>query len=604
MIRKMPKWIAGAALALIAGAAPLACGGGGGTDNMAGAGNDEDGTGGNDTDGTGGKDTDGTGGNDTDGSGGNDGEAGADGTGGTAPADASIDDLISAICEWEFGCCDAGEAAFRLGTAAGGSVEDCVSFFTFQLHDSNATANPFPAGSGQGLLGVLGYTVDLTRVNENPSGIGECVAAYEDMGCPTEADTDAACTPPDAPDAAPCALVNLFDPKLVEGDECTLALTEGGTNDVECPAGTTCLDVAANDPDNPNNYPTCVQRGEEDEPCFDDADCDYNFYCAPNSRCAEKGDEGDDCTFNDNDNPMLLDEDAGCKAGLKCDPDNLVCVNMCEENYPCSSNAECPEDTVCAPVTITGDSASWHQCRPTGTGASDRCDLPNEDADCADNRYCDGSVCQGDLLINSTTCSRDEMCESGSFCDLNGFDSTNVARTASQLCVAYQQAGEPCFYPSATASSGCGPDAPLCLQDATDGVWKCSDALKDAGDVCVPLADGLPPECEPGLICELVDAEYKCSAGADLEEDCDDIVGDDSELDCGVGLTCDVDDICIEQLDAGGDCEDPEVANTPKPSLCKNGSCVENWDDNGPDFICTDAPVPESNGGDNLTCGG
>src|SRR6478735_5628597 len=113
MIRKMPKWIAGVAIALIAGAAPLACGGGGGTDNMAGAGNDEDGTGG--TDGA-------TGGNDNDGSGGGD-------TDGTAPADASIDDLISAICQWEYGCCDGGEVSYRLGTAAGQSVDDCVEYF-------------------------------------------------------------------------------------------------------------------------------------------------------------------------------------------------------------------------------------------------------------------------------------------------------------------------------------------------------------------------------------------------------------------------------------------------------------------------------------------
>ena len=51
MIRRMPKWVAGIALVLVAGAAPLACGGGGGTDNMGGDANDE-GTGGNDNDGS------------------------------------------------------------------------------------------------------------------------------------------------------------------------------------------------------------------------------------------------------------------------------------------------------------------------------------------------------------------------------------------------------------------------------------------------------------------------------------------------------------------------------------------------------------------------
>src|SRR6478735_912543 len=608
MIRKMPKWIAGVAIALIAGAAPLACGGGGGTDNMAGAGNDEDGTGGGgDTDGTGGNDTDGTGGNDTDGTGGTDGEAGGDGTGGTAPADASIDDLISAICEWEFGCCDGGEATYRLGTAAGDSVEDCVSFFTFQLHESNATANPFQAGSGAGLLGMLGYTVDLSRVEENAAGIGECVAAYQDMDCPSAADADAYCTEPDAPDSSPCALVNLFDPALDEGDQCTIELREGGTNDVECPVGTTCLDQG--DPDNPNSYPTCVQRGEEDEPCFEDADCDYNFYCAPNSKCVEKGDIGDDCTFNDQDDPAPLDEDAGCKAGLKCDPDNFVCVNSCTENYPCGSNAECPEDFVCAPVSINGSTAVWHQCVSTGTTASDHCDL-NDDADCAADSYCDGVdlVCLDDVNL-SDACSKDAMCEEGSFCDLNYADATNVYRVASLACTAYFQAGDPCFYPTAGVSSGCSPDAPLCLYDSTDARWEGAEELRGEGDDCYDTVSvALPSECEAGLRCEVTDAAatwpYTCTAGAGLDDDCDNLYGDDTDLDCGAGFTC-KDAVCIAQLDPGEDCEDADNPGFGDPDLCKNGAlaCVENWDNNGPDFICSDAPVPESNGGDNLTCG-
>src|SRR6478736_2737097 len=218
MIRKMPKWIAGVAIALIAGAAPLACGGGGGTDNMAGAGNDEDGTGGGgDTDGTGGNDTDGTGGNDTDGTGGTDGEAGGDGTGGTTTVgDASIDDLIDAICEWEFSCCNDGELTYRLGSA-GDDVQDCIDVFTFQFHSSNTVDNPYPAS---GLLGTLGYVVVPSHVKENPAGIGECVAAYEAMGCPEEAEVLGYCEQPTVPGTDVCALGNLFNPDLDEGEEC------------------------------------------------------------------------------------------------------------------------------------------------------------------------------------------------------------------------------------------------------------------------------------------------------------------------------------------------------------------------------------------------
>src|SRR6187549_781576 len=135
MIRKMPKWMAGLALALVAGAMPLACGGGAAPDDMGGAPSDEDGTGGTNTDGTGGTD----------------GSAGA-GTGGTAPVDASIDDLIAGICAWEFGCCNEGELTYRLGTAAGSSDPLCLDFSRPPPHESHVPTNPFPGGPAQGLL--------------------------------------------------------------------------------------------------------------------------------------------------------------------------------------------------------------------------------------------------------------------------------------------------------------------------------------------------------------------------------------------------------------------------------------------------------------------
>jgi hypothetical protein len=62
--------------------------------------------------------------------------------------------------------------------------------------------------------------------------------------------------------------------------------------------------------------------------------------------------------------------------------------------------------------------------------------------------------------------------------------------------------------------------------------------------------------------------------------------------------------VCVAQLDPGEDCENPEVRGGGDATLCKNNDCLENWDENGIDFICSDAPVPESNGGDGLTCGG
>jgi len=605
MNRKLPKWFAGLALALVAGAAPLACGGGGGDADMGGAPNDEDETGG--TSSTGGNNNDGTGGTTTGGTGGT-GEAGGTSTGGTAPTDATIEDLISAICAWEFGCCDTGELTYRLGTA-GSSVDECVEFFTFQLNESNTTSNPFVSGSGTALLGTLGYVVNPTRVTENPAGIGECIAEYQNMDCPTEAVTLGYCAAPYLPGTSACSLTNLFEPALEEGERCTFnsGLIEADGNDVECVAGTTCLDAGG---DNPEDFPICVQRGTAGDPCTQDNDCDYNFYCNPDGDCTEKGDVGDDCTFNDEANPMPDEEDAGCLAGLKCDPSDFVCVSNCTANYPCEVNTECPEDFVCAPVTISGDADSWKQCLPVGTTASDRCD---EDADCAADNYCDGSVCRDDEPIDDPCPStRNEECESGSFCANNPTDEfgnpvyTYPAYAPSLICTTIRQADQPCFYPSTNPaiSTGCGPDAPLCLYDPVDARHECTDALRGEGDDCMDMGTSLPSECEPGLRCEMNgDSEYVCSAGAGLDDACDTAHGDPDELDCGPGLTCKP-DVCVAQLDPGEDCEDTENPGAEDDSLCKNGDCVTNWDENGPEFICSDAEVPESNGGDNLTCGG
>lgn len=608
MIRKMPKWMAGIALVLAVGASPLACGGGSGDEDMGGAPNDEDGTGGNDTDGTGGNDTDGSGGNDTDGSGGTDGEGGDNpGTGGTAPVDASIDDLISAICEWEYGCCDDGEVTYRLGTAAGNSVEDCVEYFTFQLHESNTTDNPFPGGTAGGLLGTLAYAVNLDRVEENAAGIGACVEAYQDMGCPTEApEGPVYCEEGQAPDADPCALVNLFDPALEEGDRCTLALGQDqvGTNDVECAAGTTCLDAGG---DNPEDFPICVQRGTDDQPCTEDADCDYNFYCAPDSNCTEKGDIGDDCTFNDEE-PTPGDEDASCKAGLACDPIALICVNSCTENFPCLDNSSCPENFGCAPVQVGNDSTTWKACLALGTENADRC---NDDGDCAANRYCDGANCRADVDTDDP-CTKNEMCPNGNFCDVGpSYTEPGVPHAATGACTALAQAGDPCLIPGDDGvSNGCSPSAPFCI--SVEGVWECSATLHEDGDVCYDMVNQAPyppyyyftwpSECEAGLRCEMTaPAEYTCTTGADLGDDCDNLYADDEFLDCGAGLTCK--DECVEQVGPGEDCEDRDTEGAADGTLCTNSVCLQNWDENGPDFICSDAPVPESNGGDDLTCG-
>lgn len=547
-------------------------------------------------------------------SGGSAGEAttGGTSTGGTTGDDATIDDLIAAICGWEFGCCEAGERAYRLGPSSA-SVDRCTSDFLFQYHSSNATNNPYPPGTATGLLGTLGYTVDPSRVEESAAGIQSCIDAWEELSCASAATSSVLhCEATYIPGEGPCALVNLFAPGLAVGDRCTLALAEGDGNDVECPAGSTCL--PAGDPDNPNAYPTCVQRGTDGDPCSQHTHCDWDHYCSASGNCVPKGDVGDDCSFNVPATPVPGDERAQCRAGLRCHPTDLTCVANCELDYPCSSNAECAEGNSCVPVTVGEDATTWSVCRPIGTGASDRCD---DNDDCVASRRCAGGVCQADVTIGND-CTTDADCEAGSFCDTARYGSTGSTRTATYICTQFFNAGEPCFMLSASGghNSGCNPNsAPQCAYDGDRSAWTCTTVKRPVGAACFPYVTlGFPSEpsdCARGLACEAttptVTSEWFCSPGAALGEDCDDDVNDSDALLCGVGLFCDPTNAeCVPQLDPGADCDDPNTtAVAAEPGLCKNGACVSNWDQaSSVEYICTDAPVSVANDGDGLTCNG
>jgi len=590
-------------------------------------------TGGEGGEATGGTDTGGEGGGETGGEGG--------GAGNGAGGSASIDDLIGALCDWEFGCCDSAELNYRLGTSAG-SVDDCVDDFVFQLHDSNQTNNPYP-GSLTYLLGELGYKVDLDRVVENPANIAACIEQYENMDCAKKIDANAHCEGPVEYDVDPCQLNKLFDPGLDVGDRCTLALGQDqiGTNDVECPVGSSCL--AADDPDNPENFPSCVQRGIDGQPCTQDGDCDYDFYCNDSGDCTEKGDEGDDCSFNDPSDPQPNDEDASCKTGLSCDPVNLECVANCSEDYPCLANTQCPDGYSCRPQTVQSDANTWLTCQPIGTTAAARCD---DTDDCEADRYCNGGICdvrEG----NGDDCTSDDDCDVGFFCDLAEWtvgetgevmDPSLVVRDTADgdygTCQPHRGAGDDC-YPGAKSnaySSGCDPDgaAPYCVYSGdgfTEDAWSCSSSKLDDGDYCIPfpvynpdfISDGLLPNepngCATGLVCEFVhndDDFFTCTEGASAGDICDDDPWfappyPDSGNTCGVGLFCEYPSDsaftgeCVEQVDPAESCEDSD--GNADSIRCKNGACVESWNSSG-DYICTDAPIPAANGGDNLTCNG
>jgi hypothetical protein len=537
-------------------------------------------------DGSGGTESSGIGGTSSNGNAGSSG-SGGENSGGSSGATAAgnPDDVVHAACDWEFRCCDAGERAFRLSPFATDAAS-CATRLIFQMRQSNATANPYVSGLAApgGLLGTLGYVVNLSRVEVSASGVQACKDQLAARGCATEPDPNARCSGPPAAD--PCALTNLFSPTLRIGAECTAALAEGGIyNDVECVAGSTCL--PAGHPDNPNDVPTCVKRGLENEPCTQDNDCDFNFFCNASGNCTEKGDAGEACSFNSPGSPAPGDENVQCKSGLSCNPSTLHCVPSCTLGFTCATGGNdadlaCPADSGCAPLEVDEGTTAFRVCTALGNSAAALC---NSDADCVATRYCDGSVCQSDKT-NGATCAAQNECAAGLHCDLNN----------TSTCVNNLAATTAC-----TSSFQCGPNSAGCLNQGTAG-FACRNNRLPNDNEC-----GDNAACASGR-CELatdVASVHTCVAGAALNANCDNLPDDGEAQSCRPGLLCfgatgtPASGSCIQQARPGTSCKNPD--EDPDNAMCANVSnCLEQWELN----ICSDSAVAKTNGGTGLTCDG
>ena len=517
------------------------------------------------------------------GSGNSGGSAGAAGSGATAQG--NPDEVVAAACAWEFRCCDAGERAFRLSPFATDAAS-CATRLEFQMRQSNATANPYVSGSAAagGLLGTLGYVINLERVDVSASGVQQCKDALNARGCATEPDPNARCSGPPAAD--PCALTNLFVPKLAIGAECTAALTESGaSNDVECVAGSTCL--AAGHPDNPNDVPTCVKRGLKDEPCTQDDDCDFNFFCNNAGNCAEKASANQACAFKHPAEPAPGDESTKCKAGLSCNPVSLVCVPSCTLGFTCATNGTdadlaCPADSGCAPLEVAEGTTAYRVCTALGNSAASLC---NSDADCVATRYCDGTHCQSDKA-NSANCTAQNECADGLHCDVNNTGTCVTNLAATNTC---------------TDDFQCGPSSAGCLNQGTDG-FACRNSKLTNTSHC-----GSDDACASGR-CEYANdaaTETTCVPGAAANANCDLLKTDGEAQSCARGLLCfgatgtPASGTCIPQAGPGASCKNPD--EDPDDAMCASGStCVHQWDLD----TCTDAAVSKQNGGTSLICDG
>jgi hypothetical protein len=511
--------------------------------------------------------------------GGSAGDPGADGGAPPVPSKSDVDDVIASVCDWEFRCCDDGERLYRLSPFATDAA-DCAERLVYELRESNATDNPYSSGPAAvgGLLGTLGYIVNLERVNVDASGAAECMEWWDELGCTEAPDPGARCT--GAATANPCALTNLFTPKLALGDECTESLAETGVaNDVECVAGSTCLPAAH--PDNPNDVPTCVARGLSGDPCTADDDCDFNLFCNDDGDCEDKADVGETCSFKDPDAPAPNEEEIRCKAGLSCHPLELECISPCTLGYTCAVGATdadnaCPAGSGCAPIAVAESENLFRVCTALGDAPPDLC---NSDADCVEASHCETRICQPDR-VSPTACTAQNQCAEGLHCDL-GNTGTCIANFAPMT--------------ACTSDYQCGPAPSRCVNTGAGSV--CRATLLPLGDTC-----GSPAACASGR-CELATpaaVSATCVAGANESAACDGDLANGNALSCRPGFGC-IGGICVAQVGAGGDCS--PTNGMPNGLLCANGSvCADPWEEDGE--ICTDAAVPVVNGGTGLVCDG
>jgi hypothetical protein len=498
----------------------------------------------------------------------------------SVPTTADVDDVISAVCDWEFRCCDAGEREYRDSPFASDAAE-CAERLILEMRESNATDNPYPSGPAAigGLLGTLGYVVDLSRVEVDPAGAAECVASWADADCTEEPEPNTRCSGPAGDN--PCALNNLFKPKLAIGEECTVGLAEtAAANDIECVVGSTCLPAAH--PDNPNDFPTCVKRWLEGQPCSEDEDCDFDLFCNSEGDCEPKAAVGETCSFEDADDPQPGEEAIRCKAGLTCNPETLKCVAPCTLGYTCAVNstdadALCPENSGCAPIEVNESEATFRVCKALGSGASDLC---NSDGDCVAGSHCEVRTCEADRVA-PTPCTAQNQCGTGLHCDIGGTNQCTANLAPMTAC---------------TQSFQCGPNSAGCLNTGTNGSI-CRNSLLATGDEC-----GAAAACASGK-CEIATASATittCVVGAAENAMCDSDIANGNALTCRAGFGC-IAGICVKQVGAGGDCN-PD-GDAPNAALCANGStCTEVWDNQGE--MCTDAAVPKTNGGTGLICDG
>ena len=353
------------------------------------------------------------------------------------------------------------------------------------------------------------------------------------------------------------------------------------------------------------------------EACTDDEDCGAEAYCALDGSCRSRAETGTPCT---SDHECAL---AACVDGHCCD---VACTGQCEAcdveglagtcspvtGAPRGGRQACADDesgcggtcdgsirTGCTfpgpsvqcrePSCIDGVAVSAAQCQGEGTCperatvscASYRCANNacagdcSEDADCAENAFCEAGVCLTKLPLGET-CSRDDECSGGECidgfccdggcagqceaCDLAGLEGSCSSVTGAP------HGGRPGCASNGTGCSGtCGgvtrdsclypEDELICREGSCSGATATPPATCDGAGAC---RDSLPLDCAP----------FTCRSGACIDSCVD--AGD-----CADGYWCDAGKCVVgsDGADAGPDTAAPDTGPDETGRSRSNGGC-------------------------------
>ncbi len=463
---------------------------------------------------------------------------------GLSASDATSE-LVAAVCEAAFGCCNTAEVHWYFGAFVDETncAEQILAEAEVEEHGIEVWVPGVDAGTYFPNLVALQQAIDEGDVRVNREALDECLELIRSAGCSTDEQATDECVPREPYDEEnewPCSPYRIFEGQVPAGESCNNSLLWGldCQDDHVCASGGGLASIVKQRPTDG----VCVALHGVGEPCEEDS-CASGLYCSNlDGTCQPFRQLGEECQYSDEgDVPSHSTILVQCDDHLTCSPMTGTCVADCERGARCYYEEECPGDLVC----VRRGSNHYGFCddpRPEGAGCSD-------DADCGEGLGCDDTIAYDDepgqcvpLTINGESCSAHSDCASG-YCD-------NLT-----LCAAPSDPEGACASGLHEQCAGGYCEASVCY------------ALKDDGDDCVENY-----ECGSGECVNPVDSDPSgtCVSGkVALGEPCE----SDGQCESGACQTAADDPTCVElPLAAGEDCSSDDECDS---FLCEGNVCTE-----------------------------